>query len=147
VVLNLHHTCTSTTTRHSRDTINIKYLFLRYIVYMYKLKVLLVSNQFSPGTSSHQRTCSCCVNVSTADFIYASNSTIAGLLKYHLNNVLATCNCPLFMIDQPAVCIVSHGDRIACWRELVHGENWSLASTYTVDITSLPVLEIYCLYV
>jgi hypothetical protein len=65
------------------------------------------------ATSSRHRTYSWCVRVSTADFMYAFDIRIAWLLIYHLNNVLTTCMHALH----------------ACWRELVPGENWSLASS------------------
>jgi hypothetical protein len=68
----------------------------------------------SPGTSSRHLACSCCVLVNTADCIHAFNSTIAWLLKYHINNVLARW-----------------------WRELVPGEKRSLTS-------SIPIWKANC---
>jgi hypothetical protein len=85
--------------------------------------IVLVSNQFSPGTSSLHRMYSCCVIVSTADFIYAFNSTRAWPLTY-----LATCMHTLH----------------AWWRELVPAENLSLASRrfslYHIVLENWPVL-------
>jgi hypothetical protein len=59
-------------------------------IFFRKTVNILVSNKFSPGTSSRHRVCRCCVIVSTADCICAFNSRLAWLLKCDLNTVLAT---------------------------------------------------------
>jgi hypothetical protein len=59
------------------------------------------------------------VIVNTADCIYAFTSTIDWILKYYLNNIQST---------------ITHALHVR-WRELVHGDNWSLARNVYASIT------------